>query len=158
MNYNHNEFLQFTITAKINTYASKGDAASVEPVLRGSKQLEYKLNDYYYRDIYYGMEYFVGIETIEYKSIPIWSMVYSGGIVKQNLSTQEIKETYSFLRDALLMVTTDLPYRGPKSYEKGKLLYKNDVKGGINNFSGHEMIFHNSEMIYELRYSGGFTK
>jgi hypothetical protein len=51
------------LEAKRTTYAGRGDEATVMPLLPGSKQLEYRDGDYLYRDIYFGMAYFVGQES-----------------------------------------------------------------------------------------------
>lgn len=78
--YNEKDFLDFLIQAKKATYASQGDNASVTPLLKGSRQLEFLEGDFLYRDIYFGMSYFIGQETVYYKGNPIWSMSYSGRI------------------------------------------------------------------------------
>lgn len=158
MNFNLNEFMQFIVQAKLNTYASEGDEASVIPILNGSKQLEFRSGDYFYRDIYFGMEYFIGQETIEFMGSPIWSMVYSGGINQHNLSNDQVGGIYQFLRSALKLVSLDALYRGPELYEEGNLVYANKVQGDINNFSGSEAIYSEANRIYELRYSGGFIR
>lgn len=82
MDFNINEFMQFTVQAKLNTYASEGDEATVIPTLNGSKQLEFLSGDYFYRDIYFGMEYFIGQETIEYMGSPIWSILIIFQVLK----------------------------------------------------------------------------
>lgn len=156
MHFNLNEFTQFTVQAKLNTYASEGDEATVIPTLNGSKQLEFLSGDYFYRDIYFGMEHFIGQEIIEYMGSPIWSMVYSGGIIQRNLSNDQVGRIYQFLRNALKLVSLDEPFRGPEIYEEENLVYVNKVQGDINNFSGFETIYYETNRIYDLRYSGGF--
>ncbi|WP_376768623.1 DUF5680 domain-containing protein [Paenibacillus foliorum] len=39
---------------------------------------------YFYRDIYFGSAFFIGQETVEFGSRPIWSTVYSGGAIIPN--------------------------------------------------------------------------
>ena len=71
----------FLVAAKRRTYAGLDDDATVaSPVFRGSKQLEYRESDLHYRDIYFGMSFFVGQETVMANDRVIWSMSYSGGV------------------------------------------------------------------------------
>jgi hypothetical protein len=58
------QFVDFLLEAKRTTYAGQGDEATVTPLVPGSKQLEYRDRDYLYRDIYFGMAYFVGQEVV----------------------------------------------------------------------------------------------
>src|SRR3954462_8568508 len=71
----------FLVEAKRRTYAGLDDDATVAaPLLRGSKQLEHRAPPYAYRDIYFGMGFFVGQETVSRDDRVIWSMSYSGGV------------------------------------------------------------------------------
>ena len=65
-------------------------------------------------------------------------MNYFGEIVSKKVSSEKL---YNFLKEALKMVTEDLPFRGPKEFKKGDFLYQNEVEGEISNFSGKEIIF-----------------
>ena len=57
----------FLLQAKRQTYASRGDSATVTPLVPGTKQLEYYAGLFFYRDIYVGMAYFVGQEIVSYR-------------------------------------------------------------------------------------------
>jgi hypothetical protein len=148
---------EFLIYAKQATYASQGDDATVVPLLNGSKQLEYSSENLLYRDIYWGMAYFIGQEVVELENKPVWSMVYSGG-TNEIVTSAEVLETYGFLRKALRLVNDDDIYRGPSEYKDGSYFYLNEVSGQIDNFWGHETIRKSGRLIYELRYSGGIIK
>ena len=68
----------FLVEAKRRTYAGLDDDATVAaPLLAGSKQLEHRAPPYAYRDIYFGMGFFVGQETVSRDDRVIWSMSYS---------------------------------------------------------------------------------
>ncbi|WP_247400274.1 hypothetical protein [Bradyrhizobium sp. 76] len=55
------ELAAFLVEAKRRTYAGLDDDATVAaPPLRGSKQLEHRAAPYAYRDIYFGIGFFVG--------------------------------------------------------------------------------------------------
>src|SRR5690606_11084784 len=116
MSFNHEQLTNFLVEAKRNTYASQGDDASVQPLLNGSKQLEYRSGDYFYRDIYFGSAFFIGQETVEFENRPIWSMVYSGGVTIPNANWDIIGPIYGFLRQALRLVDTKSIYRGPNHF------------------------------------------
>jgi hypothetical protein len=71
---------KFLVDAKRGTYAATGDDESVAPALPDSKQLEYRSGEFSDRDIYFGMDFLVGQETVSHKEKVIWSMVYAGGV------------------------------------------------------------------------------
>lgn len=150
------ELLKFLIEAKRATYAAQGDDASVSPLLDGSRQLEYCNGDYFYRDIYFGMSFFVGQETVYYKNEPVWSMVYSGGVISDDFDSAETRRVYSFLRNAMRRITPESPYRGPNDFAEGDFVYVNRSNGGIHRFQGHETITLLDREVYSLDYSGGF--
>ncbi len=149
------DFTRFLIHAKQQTYASQGDDATVTPLLPGSRQLEYQADQYLYRDIYFGVAYFVGQETVYYQKQPLWAMSYAGGVTSTITSKQDIANIYAFLRSALQFVPPEHPYRGPTTYTKDTYAYTNMVHGDVARFSGHETITRDGFCIYELHYSGG---
>jgi hypothetical protein len=151
-------FTDFLVEAKKKTYAAQGDDASVQPLLNGSKQLEYRSGNYFYRDIYFGSAFFIGQEIVEYENRPIWSMVYSGGVLIQNASWENIAPIYDFLREALRLVDHISLYRGPNHYEQKNYIYENRYYGTLDNFYGNEAIFVDGQKVYELRYNGGFIR
>jgi hypothetical protein len=156
------EFLNFLREAKISSYAAQGDSASTLPLLPGSKQLEYQVGEFCYRDIYVGMEQFCGQEIIYQAGKPIWSMVYSGGLLPASNPSapalSNIVSTYSFLREALRQVPNGLPLRGPVMLSKQDLKYLCTVNGAITRFDGVEQIFSAGERTYELHFSGGMLQ
>ena len=75
-----NKLTQFLLKARTKTYA--GHSGRVKPLLVGSKQLEYKEDNWLYRDIFnIGNNKFAGLETIYFKNKPIWSMSYYGNFI-----------------------------------------------------------------------------
>ena len=112
------DFAAFLIEAKRRTYAGLDDDATVAaPLLRGSKQLEHRAAPYAYRDIYFGMGFFVGQETVSRDDRVIWSMSYSGGVRAEIMDRDVFLAIYKFLRQALLAVSVDQPHRGPHLFE-----------------------------------------
>jgi hypothetical protein len=148
--------VNFIVEAKKSSYATQGDTQSVTPLLPGTKQLEYRFGDYFYRDIYAGMLNFVGQEIVYFKEKPLWSMSYAAGLLPA-ADKSEVMNIYSVLREALRLVCAESPFRGPKNYSNADYSYINVIKGTLNQFNGHELICHNQVNVYELFYSGGMV-
>ena len=153
------ELAAFLVEAKRRTYAgSDDDATVVDPLLRGSKQLEYRADPYAYRDIYFGMGFFVGQETVAKDERVVWSMCYSGGVQPAIADRTELLSIYGFLRKALLAVEIQMPYRGPTSFAIGEMTYVNTADGALDRFYGTERITRRGLVLFELRYSGGLLR
>ncbi|REJ25220.1 MAG: hypothetical protein C6P37_14945 [Caldibacillus debilis] len=150
-------FVDFLIRAKKATYAAQGDDASTPPLLAGSRQLEYREGDYFYRDIYFGMGFFAGQEVVYIKDKPVWSMCYAGGVEK-GLEHRLAKAVYAFLRKALRNAGHEQPYRGPVRFAEGEWIYRNGFSGGLEWFAGEETIALSGKTVYRLHYSGGFIR
>lgn len=149
----------FLVDAKRRTYAGLDDDATIAaPLLPGSKQLEHRAPPYAYRDIYFGMGFFVDQETVSRDDRVIWSMCYSGGARPEIADRNTLLSIYRFLRQALLEVHLDRPFRGPPMLVAGDMTYRNHVEGSIEHFHGVETIFRNGAPMYELRYSGGLLR
>jgi hypothetical protein len=151
------ELESFILAAKLATYAAQGDAASVEPLLADTKQLEYSEDPLLYRDIYVGMLRFVGQEVVYQHLHAVWSMSYAGGLVP-DANRDLTKSIYAHLRKALLLVPASLPLRGPAQLEADGLRYTCATSGSMGWFHGTERIFHNDSLVYELRFAGGMLE
>lgn len=149
------QLAEFLVQAKRATYAAQGDDASVTPLLPGSRQLEYQLGEVLYRDIYFGMAYFVGQETVYENGTPIWSMSYAGGMTDPHA---DMGGAYNFLQFALRQVESASPFRGPGLIRGDGYQYTSQTNGTLENFWGIERISHNRGIVYELRYHGGRLK
>lgn len=154
------DFAAFLIEAKRRTYAGLDDDATVAaPLLRGSKQLEHRAAPYAYRDIYFGMGFFVGQETVSRDDRVIWSMSYSGGVRAEITDRDTFLAIYKFLRQALLDVSIEYPFRGPHLFEHAGMIYRNEVEGALDRFHGVETIArHDGVPLYAVRYSGGMLR
>ena len=78
---------------------------------------------------------------------------------KQNGYSQErvIGENFSgdFLKEVLMQVPANLPFRGPEIYTKGNYHYHCKVDSEFVWFQGYEVIFYMDEKIYECYFHGG---
>lgn len=143
------ELVDFLCKAKKSTYAVKG--AETEPSRPNSHDLKYIEGEYQYIDTYLGGEKFGGEEAVWYQNTPTWSMNYQGRVLGSCFSGD-------FLKEALLLVTKELPYRGPALYQKGDYIYHCDVTGTIEWFQGYETIYCKFLKIYECYFHGGKIK
>jgi hypothetical protein len=149
----------FLVEAKRRTYAGLDDDATVAAqIFPGSKQLEYREGDLGYRDIYFGMNYFVGHEVVQAGERVIWSMSYAGGLASGLIDRSEVLAVYAFLRKALLGIQVDRPFRGPLQFEEGDFRYVNTSEGDIADFHGDEQITRAGTRVYRLRYGGGIVR
>jgi hypothetical protein len=150
----------FLVEAKRRTYAGLDDDATVAtPLLAGSKQLEHRAPPYAYRDIYFGMGFFAGQETVSRDDRVIWSMSYSGGARAEIADRHTFLAIYKFLRRALLGVSVEEPLRGPRLFEQAGMIYRNEVEGTLDRFHGIETIArHDGAWLYVLRYNGGMLR
>jgi hypothetical protein len=150
---------EFLVDAKRKTYAGLDDDATVSaPLLPGSRQLEYRDGDLSYRDIYFGMKFFVGQETVQAGEGVIWSMSYAGGVAPTVVDRNEFLAIYAFLRQALLAVGDDRPFRGPPQFANDSFRYVNTSSGDVADFYGEEQIHRGGVKVYGLRYSGGLLR
>ena len=141
--------VSFLIRAKQATYAGKG--AETASSRTGSHDLVYRENNLMYYDTYLGGDRFAGEEALWISDVPYWSMNYIGRVTGSPFSGD-------FLKEALLHVPEDKPYRGPEKYENGGYAYSCSVEGDFDWFRGKETISYNGNPIYECIYHGGLIR
>lgn len=141
--------IDFLIRAKKATYAGKG--AETEPSRTGSHDLIYREDDLMYYDTYLGGEKFAGEEALWINDIPYWSMNYVGRVTGDNFSGD-------FLKEALLNVPREIPFRGPLEYLNGDYRYDCTIDGSFDWFQGRETISYKGSEIYECYFHGGLIK
>ena len=140
------QIVGFLIKAKRATYAGKG--AETAPSRPASHDLVYREGDLMYLDTYLGGEKFAGEEALWIAGTPVWSMNYVGRVTGENFSGD-------FLKEALLRVPEEAPYRGPRAYVNGDYAYSCSVEGSFDWFRGTETISYRGEQIYECCFHGG---
>ncbi len=143
------DIIEFLIRAKKSTYAGKG-AETVSSRIN-SHDLIYREGKLMYYDTYLGGEKFAGEEALWKSDKPFWSMNYIGRVTGDNFSGD-------FLKEALLNVPYDMPYRGPADYSNGDYSYKCTVSGDFEWFQGREIITYKGNEIYECYFHGGMIK
>ena len=148
------EIANLLVEAKRNTYAKKGEGAEIFLPNKG-KKLEFKKGEFFYRDIYFGFNPFIGEEVVWYKNKIAWGMNYYGKIILNDVPPGEI---YEFLKESLRKVEKGKPFRGLDGFEKKNFKYLNRAKGSLDNFIGKERILFNNKEVYNLVYHGGFVE
>ena len=89
---------------------------------------------------------------------PIWTMAYSGGMLEEFHGDVEFaKEIFTFLKEAMKKVASDIPFRGPKNFKEGDFEYINEVKGDIKRFLGFEKILYKNKEVFSQDYIGGIV-
>ncbi len=144
-----NEFAAFLVRAKRAAYASGAEpAAGPRPA---SRDLPYQEGDWYYLDSYLGGKNFIGEEAVWQAGAPVWGMNYYGW-----MAAAEIPPGFSpFLKEALMHVPAEAPFRGPAVYRSGRLAYFCRWEGELRGFHGSEWIEFDGQRVYELRFHGG---
>ncbi len=143
------QLVDFLIKAKRATYAGKG--AETPSSREKSHDLIYEDGEYMYYDTYLGGPKFAGEEALWISKVPYWSMNYVGRVIGENFSGD-------FLKEALLRVPEDNPYRGPKEYTNGDYSYSCDIEGQFDWFQGKEVISYKGKLIYECFFHGGLIE
>ncbi len=148
--YIYNEkAIEFLRRAKRNCYAGHGGESI--PSRPKSHDLSYEENNLKYIDTYLGGEKFAGEEAMWCDEVPFWSMNYTGRVLDGGFSGD-------FLKECLLLVPNEFPYRGPLVYRKGEYTYHCVVNGEFEWFSGYEEIFLKDTKVYECMFHGGCVK
>ena len=141
--------ISFLIRAKRATYAGKGAETASSRI--GSHDLVYRENNLMYYDTYLGGDRFAGEEALWISDVPYWSMNYIGRVTGSPFSGD-------FLKEALLHVPEDMPFRGPEKYVNGNYDYSCSVEGDCDWFQGKETISYCGNQIYECIYHGGLIR
>ena len=143
------KIIAFLIRAKQATYAGKG--AETAPSRTASHDLIYREDQMMYYDTYLGGDRFAGEEALWISDVPYWSMNYAGRVTGEHFSGD-------FLKEALLHVPEEKPFRGPRKYINGDYAYSCDTEGDFDWFRGKETIDYQGEQIYECFFHGGIIK
>ncbi len=143
------EFVQFLVEAKKMTYAGEGQHAP--PSRPASNDLPYQQGDYFYLDTYLGGLRFAGEEAVWHKGQPVWGMNYYGWML-----VESVPEGFgAFLKQALLQVPAEAPYRGPANFRDGEFEYRCHGEGTPGRFEGREIILKSGHSVYKLLFHGG---
>jgi len=141
---------EFICKAKKMTYAAHAEEEIV-PSRPKSHDIKYEEKDFLYLDSFLGGNEFAGEEAVWYQGAPVWSMNYMGRVLTEPFSGD-------FLKEALMLVSIERPYRGPMVYSSGDYHYHCTVNGNINWSQGYEEIFYEDKKVFECHFHGGRIK
>jgi len=148
------ELSRFIVEANQHTWA--GEGAEVEPQRPGYKELEYRNGLWCLRDSYTSYFQAPGMTTVYHRERPVWAMSY-GGPGQTEGHQDHAKETFNFLKDALMHVTPELPFRGPPEYIVGDRSYHFDMSGDISAGTWREQITESGILTFEQNGIVGFA-
>lgn len=149
---NKKNLTQFLVDSNAAGYAGGEEKKWIKET-DGSTTIPFEKGQWKSHDNFFGGEPYGGRTVVFYKSKPVWIMVYYGRVVE----TADPDEIYKTLREALMRMPKDHPYRGPKEYTRDGYVYTNVWKGDVDNFSGEESIRRTIKIVYQARYMGGFV-
>jgi hypothetical protein len=148
---NKKQLKQFLLDSNKAGYAGGDETRQIKEE-DGSTTIVFEQGDWQSHDNYFGGEPYGGRTVVLYRGKPVWMMVYYGW-VKEEVKADSV---YEVLRNALLKMPEDYPFRGPQEYEERDFVYSNSWKGGIERFSGEEQISQKEKIVYKANYLGGF--
>ncbi len=155
------ELTNFIVKAKKNGYASGKEKRRETD---GSKTFTFQEGNFYYTDNYAGSYQAPGNELVRWQKGEdwqrIWQMSYSGGMLPKFWEDRKLSSlTFEFLKDALMEITPESPFRGPKLYSGIDFIYKAKVKGDIQRFSGKEEIINRKSLltVFSQDFIGGLV-
>jgi len=150
------ELKKFLLKANENGYA--GDGNEVKAQRPGFEEIEYIDGDYKFRDSYTGSYFAPGQEIVYYKNKPIWAMAYAGGMnFKHHGDRKLAKDTFAFLKKALLQMDPEKPFRGPSFFKDGDFEYHSEVMGDVLDFAGSELINYQGNEVFSQNFIGGIV-
>lgn len=158
MDINYDSLASFFASAATSTYA--GGAGYVPALRPGFNEMEYKQNEWSYRDSFIGYFKSWGQETVYYRDKPVWVQHYGGGMESQYVGNKDFaEETFSFLKQALFAgkKVGQFTPRGPKEFVQGAWKYVSGFRGVIAKFQGSEEIFYNNKLVFTHSFFGGIA-
>lgn len=142
----------FLLKAKKVAYA--GEGRQTTPSRRASIDLPFEEGDYSYLDTYLGGYAFIGEEAVWHYGKPIWGMNYYGTMLVPEIPTQ----FGYFLKQALLRVPIEAPFRGPALFVEVGFTYRCTWRGDLTCYVGEESIEMDGTVIYKLNFHGGMIR
>ena len=119
----------------------------------GSTTIPYSQGDWKSHDNFFGGEPYSGRIVVFHHDKAVWMMVYYGWVVEE-VATDPV---YEILRNALMRMPEDAPFRGPKEYQEGGFVYRNTWSGDVERYSCEEQITQGKKLIYQANYLGGLV-
>lgn len=150
---NLTELKEFLVASNKAGYAG-GEQKKWIKEADGSTTIPFEKGEWRSNDNYFGGEPYGGRIVVFHKDQPVWMMVYYG-FVAEGIGADPV---YGILRNALMRMPEEAPFRGPGEYEEGDLTYLNNWTGDVDKYSGEEQIVDkNKGLVYKANYFGGLV-
>jgi hypothetical protein len=119
-----------------------------------STTIPYQKGVFRSHDNFFGGEPYGGRLVVFQEEKPVWIMVYYGWVAEE----ANPDAVYAILREALMNMPADAPFRGPKEHHKENLTYVNVWNGDVARYSGEEKITdEQGQVLYQAFYRGGLV-
>lgn len=147
------ELAEFLVEANTQTWAA--DKGEVLPTRPGNKRHVHERGNWRLDDEYDSYFRAPGTTKVFYKNKPAWSMHYGGPGMTEGYE-YKVKETFGLLKEALLGVSRELPFRGPGEYSDGSKTYRFRItRGNIEDCSWEEEIIEDGVVLFiQLGFAG----
>ena len=142
---NFNKEYELVLSEQIN------NQNKINSLRENAHDYTFQENEYKYYDSFFGSSSFSGQEIVYKNNKVCWSMNYYGKVLQDYFNGD-------FLKEVLLQVSEERPYRGAEIYSKGEFVYVSNVTGDITFFKGNETIYYRLQKIYEGWFHGGAIK
>ena len=113
--------------------ASKFPAAGYNRMILNSN-----VDEFLYRDSYFGGQDFLGEEIVWYQEVPVWGENYFGKILRPELYSGA--EAGQMIKRSLTEMYQEGRFLGGFRFEWQDVLYSDQSSGGIESFHGTEEI------------------
>lgn len=143
---------QFLVDSNKAGYAG-GEEKKWIKELDNSTTIPFEKGSWKSHDNFFGGEPYGGRTVVFYEGKPYWIMVYYGWVEEG----VEANPVYGVLRNALMKMPEEYPFRGPEEYKEGEFTYTNSWDGEVDRFSGEEQITQGDKLIYTAGYLGGLV-
>lgn len=128
--------------------------AEIQRQTNGAKIMTFLDGPWKMIDTFYGGEPYGGSLVVERDGRVVWVQVYYGRVFHTKLPVEAV---YDFLRLALREPSPEHPFRGPGSFKRDNLEYRDLSEGDFATYSGEEYILENGQEIYRATYIGGLV-
>ena len=143
---------EFLVAANKAGYAG-GDEKEWIKELDGSTSIVFEQDNRKMHDNFFGGEPYGGRIVVLNNEKAEWMMVYYGW-VEEGVNPDIV---YGILREALMQMPEEYPFRGPEVFKKGNLTYRNKWDGKVERYLGEKEILEDERLVYKANYFGGLV-
>lgn len=149
------ELNKFLFDANSNGYAGGGNEFT-PPQRPGFDEIHYQKDEWLFHDSYAGHYFAPGQEIVYFKNKPVWAMAYAGGMKFEYHGDEDFtRNTFIFLKKALMAMDPKKPFRGPEKFEYADWRYVSSITGDTKDFTGNEKIYYQNKLVFEQNFIGG---